>query len=362
MDDDVIAVEESKEDGRIRSGKARMASLSPEERQAFARAAATTRWKKQRETAGKDPDEIIPTGNLPAAKYKGFLNLLGVDLPCYVLDNGMRVVGRTSFTEMLTGIKAGGGLEKYLGVEPLKPFIPLDEVLEKMVPFRLPEVEGLQRHVKGLPADLLIDICKGFMTALEASTHPDSKFPKLTARQREMAIKAGMFVTACAKVGLDALIDEATGAQYDRAEDALQVKLRAYLAEELRKWESTFPNELWKEFGRLTNWKGTVTQRPKYWGNLVTELVYGYLDADVARWLKEHAPQPRKGRNWHQWLNDQFGLPKLIQHIYILIGVARTCDNMAELRRKMAEMNGKIPVQYTLFVPADSFNSEAHKP
>jgi hypothetical protein len=231
-----------------------------------------------------------------------------------------------------------------------------------MVPFRLPEVEGLQRHVKGLPADLLIDICKGFMTALEASTHPDSKFPKLTARQREMAIKAGMFVTACAKVGLDALIDEATGAQYDRAEDALQVKLRAYLAEELRKWESTFPNELWKEFGRLTNWKGTVTQRPKYWGNLVTELVYGYLDADVARWLKEHAPQPRKGRNWHQWLNDQFGLPKLIQHIYILIGVARTCDNMAELRRKMAEMNGKIPVQYTLFVPAESFNSEAHKP
>src|SRR5579859_623949 len=106
------------------------------------------------------------------------INLLGVDLPCYVLENGQRVVGRTSFTEMLTGIKAGGGLEKYLAVEPLKPFIPLDEVLEKMVPFRLPEVEGLQRHVKGLPADLLIDICKGFMAALEASTHPDSPYPK----------------------------------------------------------------------------------------------------------------------------------------------------------------------------------------
>lgn len=30
-------------------------------------------------------------------------------------------------------------LEKYLGVEPLKPFIPLGKVLEKMVPFRLPE-------------------------------------------------------------------------------------------------------------------------------------------------------------------------------------------------------------------------------
>jgi hypothetical protein len=44
--------------------------------------------------------------------------------------------GRTSFTEMITGIKGGGGLEKYLGVEPLKPFISLEEVLERMVPFR----------------------------------------------------------------------------------------------------------------------------------------------------------------------------------------------------------------------------------
>ncbi len=201
-----------------------------------------------------------------------------------------------------------------------------------------------------LPADLFIDICKGFMEALEASTHPDNQHPRLTSRQREMAIKAGMFVTACAKVGLDALIDEATGAQYDRAEYALQVKLKAYLADELRKWEKTFPDELWVEFGRLTNWKGTVTQRPKYWGKLVTELIYEYLDPDIAKWLKENEPQPRMGRNWHSWLNAHYGLPKLVQHIYILIGVARTCHTMAELRQKMAEMHGKVPVQLTLYV------------
>jgi hypothetical protein len=44
-----------------------------------------------------------------------------------------------------------------------------------------------------------------------------------------MAVKASMFLSACAKVGLDALIDEATGYQYDRARDALEIKLRAYL-------------------------------------------------------------------------------------------------------------------------------------
>jgi hypothetical protein len=51
---------------------------------------------------------------------------------------------------MLTGIKGGGALEKYLGVSALKPFIDMDLVLERMVAFRLPEVEGLERDVKGL--------------------------------------------------------------------------------------------------------------------------------------------------------------------------------------------------------------------
>jgi hypothetical protein len=119
----------------------------------------------------------------------------------------------------------------------------------------------------------------------------------------------------------------------------------------MRKWEKTFPNELWIEFGRLTNWRGTVTHRPKYWGKLVIELVYEYLDADVARWLKENAPKPRHGQNYHQWLTAQYGLRKLLEHIWKLIGVASTCRNMPELKQKMAEMYGLMPVQYTFYLP-----------
>ena len=76
-----------------------------------------------------------------------------------------------------------------------------------------------------------------------------------------------MLLAACAKVGLIALIDEATGYQRDRPVDALQFKLRLYLAEEMRKWEKTFPDELWEQFGRLTGWQGSLHSRPKYWGN-----------------------------------------------------------------------------------------------
>lgn len=45
----------------------------------------------------------------------------------------MRVIGRTSATEMLTGIKGGGALEKYIAVRALEPFINKDLMLERMV-------------------------------------------------------------------------------------------------------------------------------------------------------------------------------------------------------------------------------------
>ena len=118
--------------------------------------------------------------------------------------------------------------------------------------FSLPEVEGLERDVKGLPADLAIDIWRRFGKAMESMLR-DSSSPKLTTRQIEMAVRASMRLGACEKIGLDALIDEATGAQYDRASEALRgscgpVVLRAYLEDEMRKWEKTFPDELWLEF------------------------------------------------------------------------------------------------------------------
>lgn len=333
--------------GAAKGGRARAEKLSPEERSEIARQAARARWAKP-ET---DSPDVIDGVVLREAKHRGLLNLVGLDIPCYVLDDGQRVIGRTSTTEMLTGIKGGGGLEKYLGVEALKPFINLDDVLEKMVVFRLPEVDGLNRQTKGLPADLLIDVCTGFVAALEAHSRPGSK-QRLTARQIDMAVKASMFVSACAKVGLVALIDEATGYQFERAEDALQIKLRAYLSDEMRKWDKTFPDELWVEFARLTGWKGPITKRPKYWGQLVNELVYECMDPDVAKWLKDNVPEPKHGKNYHQWLSAQYGLKKLLEHIWMLIGVAKTCATVPELRRRMAEFSGRVPVQYTLFLPA----------
>lgn len=339
-------------EGKSKGGTARALSLSPGRRAEIAKKAADARWAKAREAeVGSvdtgEADIVEPSPSMPIARWRGALNIIGLEVPCYVLDNGQKVIGRTSATELLTGIKGGGALEKYLGVKALEEFINKDLVLERMVPFRLEEVAGLEKAVKGLPADLMIEICQGFVAALEASLSPGTS-AKMTGRQQQMAVKASMFLSACAKVGLEALIDEATGYQYERAEDALQVKLRAFIAEELRAWEKTFPDELWAEFGRLTGWKGSLHSRPKWWGKLVIELIYDTLDPDVADYIKKN--KPPMGARWHQQLTENYGARHLVSRCYEVIGMAKTCVEIRELRAKVAKHYGRKPVQFTLYL------------
>ena len=334
--------------GKVRSGKARMEKLTPDQRRELARGAAIERWRRARaRQVAKDTGimlpgerqpseeaiaEVLPSvpKNLPVAKWPGQLEM---KIPVYVLDDGRRIISRTGATSFLTDDKGGGNLESYTGIQALQPYMPAD-LSGMMVEFNLPEV--VNKTVKGMEAETFVEICQAYVSAWQHGALQSDA-------QQKIAIRATMFLSACAKVGIVALIDEATGFQYERPLDALQIKLRLFLAQEMRKWEKTFPDELWEQFGRLTKWKGGVNSRPKYWGKLVMELIYEYLDPDVAEWLKENAPQPFHGQNYHQWLSEQYGLRRLIEHIWRVIGVASTCDTMDELKNKMEQLYGSAP-------------------
>jgi len=288
----------------------------------------------------REPSIIPAERPLPSAKWQGFLAFGEVEVSCYVLDNGERLISRAGATEVLTNNQGGGNLESYIYVNALEKHMPT-ELSGQLIEFNLEHV--VNRTVRGMSAETFLDICTAYVSAFRDGA-------LATERQKEIALQAAFVLASCSKVGLIALIDEATGYQYEREEDALQIKLRLFLAEEMRKWEKTFPDELWKEFGRLTNWKGNAHQRPKYWGKLVNELVYNYLDPDVYEWLKANVPKPRHGRNYHLWLSEQYGLKKLVEHLWMLVGMGSACRNMAELRRRMAEKYGKQPVQLTLYL------------
>lgn len=186
-----------------------------------------------------------------------------------------------------------------------------------------------------------LDICKAYVAALSADIL--SSKTALTDRQREIAIKCSILLSACANVGLDALIDEATGYQYERKEDELQIKLRLYIAEELREWEKTFPDELWEEFGRLTNWATPLKSRPKWWGKLVIELIYDTLDKDVAKYLREN--KPPTGVHWHRHLTENIGIRQLVSRCYEIIGMSKTCNTINELKIRVNHHYKKLPLQ-----------------
>lgn len=291
---------------------------------------------------------------IPQTTHWGDLLIGDVNLPCYVLDTGERVFSLNGVMVGLMEIE-GGPLADYLMVKTLREYLPSDLVpgQDRSIPALIEfdtGTTGYARRALGLPVERFMDLCIAYSTAAEKE--------QLTERQQKIAQNAIRFLRATAKVGIIALVDEVTGYQYDRLQDALQVKLKLFLEEEMRPWEATFPDELWVEFQRLTNWSGPLHLRPKWWGKLVNELIYGYLDQDVLNWLKTNAPKPRFGQNYHQWLSSQFGLKRLIEHLWLTIGMARTCRRIEELREKMAIQYGHQRMQLSLFVPVLSRKHE----
>ena len=273
----------------------------------------------------------------PFAKYSGSLSLGDKPVDCYVLDDKSRVISMRATVKAIAN-DDNGDLSKYVGVKSLQPYIDATGISSKFVEFTIP---GNPNKAKGITAETFLDICSAYVSALTSGA-------PLTEKQRGIAINCSILLSACAKTGLIALIDEATGYQYDREEDALQVKIRAFISEELRAWEKTFPDELWEEFGQLTHWQGSLQQRPKYWGKLVLELIYDAMDPDVAKYLKENKPKPRHGLNYHQWLSEDLGVRALTTHLNQVIGIAKTCNTMEELRHKVALYYGKEDLQLSM--------------
>ena len=329
-----------------KGGKARASKLSPERRKSIAQKAASMRWAKPPSAEAGTSVEPVSGEALPPspfAKFRGQIDMGGNPIDVYVLDTGDRVISMRGAVKAITGQDAGN-LGEYLSVQGLNDHINKDLALVGSKDFHIP---GTQFRGRGITAEQFEAILTGYVKALHAGS-------LTTARQREIATMCAILSTAFLKIGIIAQIDEATGYQYVRAEDALQIKLRAFVAEELRDWEKTFPDELWEQFGRLTHWKGSLNQRPKWWGHLVIELIYNALDPDVAKYLKENKPKPVHGKNYHQWLTQDFGLKSLISHIYEIIGIAKTCTDMRELRDNVALHYGKEPIQLTMYLPKTS--------
>lgn len=106
---------------------------------------------------------------------------------------------------------------------------------------------------------------------------------KLNTKQQSVAAAAEVLARGLARVGIIALVDEATGYQEVRARDELRRILEKYVQAEFRPWLKTFPDDFFREIYRLQGWeyKPGTSKRIPYVGKLVNKYVYEQLPDGV---------------------------------------------------------------------------------
>ena len=309
--------------GRAKGGYARAARLSQDQRSAIASEAAKIRWRNQR----------VPDVPHVLEGFKSELNLAGVTIPCAVISGPkgvQRVLTENGITYAILGERSGaskrlkkaaseGGALLPLFVAPsqLKPFISkeLEDGPLKPIDYR----DG-DRIVRGYDAAVLVVVCNIWLSARQAGA--------LQAQQLPKAQKAELLTRALAETGIVALVDEATGYEKVRPQNALQRYLEILVRKELAAWAKKFPDEFYENIYRLKGWPwpGMGKNRYSVVAYYTRDLVYERLGPGLLKELESKSPKNGDGyrpSRLHQWLTDDVGDPLLAQHLHSLVMLQR---------------------------------------
>ncbi|WP_368750305.1 P63C domain-containing protein [Klebsiella aerogenes] len=298
--------------GRAKGGKARAAAMTPEERKLSAQKAADA--KKE-------------LAILPVAEYGSSdtpLKLGDVEIQCYVLSTGERVLSQRGMASGLgMSTTATERLLNFVGGDRIKPFLNNDvlPLIETPIKFKHPGGGGV---AFGYPATILADICDAVLEARKAGT--------LQKQQAHIAERAEILVRGFARVGIVALVDEATGYQKARERDALAKYLEEFIANEMRPWVKTYPVEFFEELCRLrgVEFKSNL-QTPRYFGRLINNITYERMLPSLREALKAEKKKANKtGAKMHQFLSGDSGAALLHKRLISTIDFMRASRNYEE--------------------------------
>jgi len=312
-------------------GKARAAKLTAEERKEIAQKAAQTRWQEIK-------------SNFPKATHLGKLIIADKEISCAVLDTGKRVITQSDLLNAIGrhALPPGNnktsleGMPSFLASDSLKLFIT-DELRDKTNPIAFKSTSN--RITYGYDAMLLPLVCEVYLKAREKKS--------LKPHQQHVAEACEILIRGFARVGLIALIDEATGYQELRARTELHQILAAYISTELLRWTKRFPDEFFKEIFRLHGWqyKPESTARPQYIGHFIKQYVYNQLPPGVIEKLEELNPQYdhnhyRKHKH-HQWLTVDTGNDNLNKQLLAVTTIMKVSDSKEDFERNFAKWHKK---------------------
>lgn len=320
-----MAAEETvKNPDKVEAAIARSKALKPARRSEIASIAARARW-----------DDALPksiASNKP-------IQIADMTVPCYVLDDGRRVMtsnGMLDTLHMARGgamVKGMNRFELFVSRGRIKPYVSneLHERIRNPIKFRIGN-----NIAYGFESDTLIDIAEAVIRADNAGT--------LQKQQVAIAHQCRVITSSLTRLGLIALIDEATGYQTKRDSDELQQILTAYLLPEHRPWMQTIPPEFTSEIYRVYGWKRTPDNRgPRYAGKLIRELIYARLPKPVLPKLDEINPTNEKyqrKRRHHQFLTEQQGLDHFRSLTITVMTLLRISKGKGEFKRHLRNYFG----------------------
>nr|WP_041474699.1 P63C domain-containing protein [Erwinia sp. Ejp617] len=294
-------------------GKARATKLSAQQRKDVATKAASARWDKEKM-------------QFPNAKKEGILKIGDAALDVAVLDNGKRIISQGSVFKALgrpnRGVKSNQEGEivmpAFMDAINLRPFIN-QELMDAINRVKYQNHSGTT--IEGYDASILPLVCDVYLKAREAGVITRSN-------QLDTARKAEILVRSLAKVGIIALVDEATGYQELRPRDALQAFLDKVISKELAAWAKKFPDEFYENIYHLRNWHwaGMSKNRFSVVAHYTRDLIYERLGDSILEELERKTPKDEKGNRknkLHQWLTDDVGNPMLAQHLHSIIMMQR---------------------------------------
>lgn len=312
-----------KASGRVRSGRARAEKLAPERRSEIASKAAEKRWAEKRAAEA--------TGDMPRALegYVNTVNLAGTKLPCAVIQGAhgvQRVLSEHGITRAILGSRSGASKRLKRAADDDGALLPLFVAPSQLEPFITNElregplkpidyIDG-ERIVRGYDASILVAVCDIWLKAREAGA--------LQKQQLAKAQQAEILTRALAQTGIVALIDEATGYEKVRPQNALAAYLELVIQKELAAWVKRFPDEFYENIYKLKGWKwpGMGKNRYSVVGHYTNDLVWSRLGPGILDELKSRTPKNDKGQRsakLHQWLTDEIGHPMLAQHMHSIV-------------------------------------------
>lgn len=289
--------------------------------------------EKRKEIARMGNEAKKAKATLVKITHAGILNLGGLEIPCYITENDERILSGFGMQKALGLVaedadQGGSRLGRFLGSDWVNSLVCMDKVPGHWEPMQC-AYKGQQ--INGFKAIVLADICEAMLEAKDKGL--------ITTPRREIILKqCEILMRGFFRVGIVALVDEATGYQRDRTKDALAKLLEAFVAKDLQAYLKTFPVEFYENLFRLRGLPyppEPLNFRPQYFGCLTNDIVYSRLAPGLLKEIKLKKDDDAKKGKLFQRLTPSMGYRKLCDHIAGITALMRISTGYDDFMQKI---------------------------